>query len=95
MTPESTSPLIAALRQAVIDGQAKDAAALTEDNFILADGQKHVVFTSAEDGSGLPVDSVSVYYVYDADSTAAVDVTVELVGTFDPPNDFFIPNFVA
>ena len=31
MTPESTSPLIAALRQAVIDGQAKEAAALTEE----------------------------------------------------------------
>ena len=31
MTAESTSPLIAALRQAVIDGQAKDAAALTEE----------------------------------------------------------------
>jgi corrinoid protein of di/trimethylamine methyltransferase len=30
MTADATSPLIAALRQAVIDGQAKDAAALTE-----------------------------------------------------------------
>jgi corrinoid protein of di/trimethylamine methyltransferase len=29
MTADATSPLIAALRQAVIDGQAKDAAALT------------------------------------------------------------------